>query len=227
MIKRLTKITAALALVTTTACYLGSFQSPRAVGTGKMRMRVCYNFPAYWSKTEREKAELAKQDYKDGFMMAMVTYGAGSRFDIGAQGTYHSIGIHGKWWALMRKNRKGIDAAPVLWLNYFFSPKKISPKLTLLVGYPVSRISEVYLGYEMFYGPSCAKIVRLGTPFGRGEMDWRDFEDEDIFQDSILLGFDLNYQSIGFTAEIGYPLYNKYPVILFGLGFYGDLGGLF
>lgn len=226
MLKRLIPLTAALALLTTTACYLGTFQSPRALGTGKVRTRICYNLPAYWSGTNRDKAEKVEQDYQDGFMSAMITYGAGSRFDIGLNATYHSVGIHGKWWALMRKDHHGIDAAPILWLNYFFGPKKIAPKLSLLVGYPTSRIAEVYMGYEMFYGPSCAKIVRLSTPFGGGELDWRDFEDENVFQDNILLGFDLNYKQIGFTAEIGYPLYNKYPVILFGIGVYGDLAGI-
>ena len=226
MLKRLIPLTAALALLTTTACYLGTFQSPRALGTGKVRTRICYNLPAYFSKTERTKAENAKQDYKDGFMMAMVTYGAGPRFDIGLNATYHSIGLHGKWWAFMRKNHRGIDAAPIIWLNYFFGAKKIAPKLSLLVGYPTSRIAEVYLGYEMFYGPSCAKIVRLSTIFGGGELDWRDFEDENVFQDNILLGFDVNWEKFGLTAEIGYPLYNTYPVILFGIAVHGDFAGI-
>jgi hypothetical protein len=58
---------------------------------------------------------------------------------------------------------------------------------------------------------------------------WDIVKDQVEYQDSIFLGFDIEFSSIAFSAEIGYPLqptYQEYPVIFFGLGVGGDLAGL-
>ena len=146
-----------LAALLTTGCWYGTFMSPRAVGTGKVRLRVAGELPAYLKSHDREKdnakvpgpeGKEVTPGFGDGFANAMITYGAGERFDIGLQGNLYSVGIHAKWWAhvVPEYRDKGMDFSPILFLYYIFETQRIAPKLSLVGGLPISRIGEAYIG---------------------------------------------------------------------------------
>ena len=54
MLKKLTAVIV-LALLGGSGCWYGTFMSPRAVGTGKVRLRAVGDFPAYLNAHDREK----------------------------------------------------------------------------------------------------------------------------------------------------------------------------
>jgi hypothetical protein len=204
--------------------------APRATGTGKIRLRAIGNFPAYVNSHDRDKDNTGQGDdeltpgFGDGYAKAMITYGAGPRFDIGIQGHMYSAGIHAKWWAAMRPegSHRGMDFSPILFLDYIFETQRIAPKLSLVGGIPVSRISQAYIGYEFFYGPDMTLIDDLYNDRLPKEK-FRELGGEH-YQDNIFLGFDFNYKDIGLTAEIGYPLkrndIDRSSTIWFGIGLY-------
>jgi len=222
-----------VALLAGTGCWYGTFMSPRAIGTGKVRLRAVGDFPAYLNGHDRDKDNERVGDdeltpgFGDGFANAMITYGAGPRFDIGIQGNLYSAGIHTKWCAVVRPEtkKKGMDFSPILFLNYIFDTQRIAPKLSLVGGVPVSRIAEAYVGYEMFYGPDMTLIDDVYA----GRLPKKKFgEQPDQYQDNVFIGFDFNFKDIGFTTEIGYPLrrndVDKSSTVWFGIGlYYGEL----
>lgn len=220
--------------IISSGCYYGTFQSPKGIGMGKVRVRTAGYFPAYFSSSDRENAEKSGTDFGDGMIKAMVTYGGSKRFDIGMQGTYYSLGIHAKWWAVMspEAGRKSVDFAPMIWLDYFWEMKRVTPKFSLIAGYPTSRIGELYIGYEGFWGPSIPKIMKIDNGLsdnGNAKYTWDLIKDEVLYQDNIFLGFDIEFGEVAFTAEIGYPLqpaYQEYPVMFFGVGIAGNIPGL-
>ena len=231
MLKRyslLAAIVIAVAIVSS-GCYYGTFQSPKGIGMGKVRVRTAGYFPSYFKSSDRDNAKKAGRDFGDGMVKGMITYGGSKRFDIGLQGTYYSLGIHAKWWAVMspESGHKTVDLAPMIWLDYFWEMKRITPKFSLIAGWPASRVGELYLGYEGYWGPSIPKIMKIDST-NPGD-DWAAIEDEVEYQDSIFLGFDIEFGKAAFTAEIGYPLqpaYQEYPVIFFGVGIAGNIPGL-
>jgi hypothetical protein len=220
-----------LALLTT-GCWYGTFMSPRAVGTGKVRIRAVGNFPAYINTHDRDKdnagvgTDQLTPGYGDYFVKALITYGAGPRFDIGAQGNLYSAGIHAKWWAVVRPETKkrGMDFAPILFLDYIFETQTIAPKLSLVGGLPISRIAEAYIGYEGFYGPDMTLIDDVYNKRLPSGKFFKNRGLQEQYQDELFIGCDFNFQDIGFTAEIGYPLrrndLDKSSTIWFGLGLY-------
>lgn len=226
-------IVSLVALLATTGCWYGTFMAPRAIGTGKIRLRAVGDFPAYVNAHDRDKDNEKVGDdeltpgFGSGFGKAMITYGAGPRFDIGIQGNLYSAGIHAKWWAAVRPEtkHKGMDFSPILFLDYIFDTQRIAPKLSLVGGIPVSRISQAYIGYEMFYGPDMTLIDDVYA----GRLPKSKFgEQPDQFQDNVFIGFDFNFKDIGFTTEIGYPLLrndvDKSTTIWFGIGlYYGEV----
>jgi hypothetical protein len=227
-------ILATLAALLTSGCWYGTFMSPRAIGTGKIRLRAVGNFPAYVNSHDRDKDNERVGDdgltpgFGDGFAKAMITYGAGPRFDIGIQGNLYSAGIHTKWCAIVRPEtkKKGMDFSPILSLDYVFATQRIAPKLSLVGGVPVSRIAEAYIGYEMFYGPDMTLIDDVYA--GRLPMKKYAKLPAEIYQDNVFIGFDFNFKDIGFTTEIGYPLrrnaVDRSSTIWFGIGaYYGEL----
>ncbi|MCP4228611.1 MAG: hypothetical protein GY771_00485 [bacterium] len=220
-------------LLLSSGCYYGTFQSPKGIGMGKVRVRTAGYFPAYFASSDRESAEKLGRDFGDGMIKGMVTYGGSKRFDIGLQGSLYSLGLHAKWWAVMspESGRKSVDFAPMIWLDYFWEMKRITPKFSLIAGYPTSRIGELYLGYEGFWGPRIPTMLKIDGFDGseNGKYTWDLVKDQVEYQDSIFLGFDIEFSSIAFTAEIGYPLqpaYQEHPVIFFGIGIGGDIPGL-
>ncbi len=216
-----------LCLISTTGCWYGTFMSPRAIGTSHIRLRAVGNLPAYLNTHDRDKDNRGVGDDQltRGFgaaqVKAMITYGAGPRFDIGLQGNMYSIGIHAKWWAAMRpeSKKKGMDFAPILFLDYIFETQRVAPKLSLVGGVPISRIAEAYIGYEGFYGPDMTYIDDVYE----GRIPFRKIPQEK-YQDNFFIGCDFNWRDIGFTAEIGYPVLrndvDKSSTIWFGLGLY-------
>jgi hypothetical protein len=224
-----------LALVGGSGCWYGTFMSPRAVGTGKIRIRAAGELPAYVNSHDREKdnakvlgpeGKEVTPGFGDAFVNGMVTYGAGDRFDIGLQGNLYSVGIHAKWWAAVRPETKkrGMDFSPILFLNYIFDTQRIAPKLSLVGGIPVSRVAEAYIGYEGFYGPQMNQIDDVFA----GRIDFNDISKQELYQDNFFIGFDFNFKDIGFTAEIGYPINrnvrDRSSTILFGIGaYYGEV----
>jgi hypothetical protein len=233
MLKKITAVTI-LALLCGSGCWYGTFMSPRAVGTGKIRLRAVGDFPAYVNSHDRDKDNERVGDdqltagFGDGFAKAMITYGAGERFDIGVQGHLYSAGIHAKWVAVVRpeSKKKGMDFSPILFLDYVFATQRIAPKLSLVGGLPVSRIAEAYVGYEFFYGPDMTLLDDVYA----GRLPQKKYAElpAEIYQDNLFIGFDFNFQDIGFTTEIGYPLrrndLDRSSTIWFGLGlYYGEL----
>jgi hypothetical protein len=222
-----------VAMLATSGCWYGTFMAPRAIGTGKIRLRAVGDFPAYVNAHDRDKDNERVGDdeltagFGDGFAKAMITYGAGDRFDIGIQGNLYSAGIHAKWWAAVRPEHKkrGMDFSPILFLDYIFDTQRIAPKLSLVGGVPVSRIAQAYIGYEMFYGPDMTLIDDVYE----GRLPKKKFaEQPDQYQDNVFIGFDFNFKDIGFTTEIGYPVkrndVDKSTTIWFGIGlYYGEL----
>ena len=92
-------------LISTTGCWYGTFMSPRAIGTGKIRVRIIGDFPAYVSVHDRDKdrakvpgpgGKEVTPGFGDAVVKGMVTYGAGPRFDVGVQANMYSVGIHAK-----------------------------------------------------------------------------------------------------------------------------------
>lgn len=221
-------IVVAIAMISS-GCYYGTFQSPKGIGMGKVRVRTAGYFPSYFTSSDRENAEKSGRDFGDGMVKGMITYGGSKRFDIGMQGTMYSAGIHAKWWAAMspEAGRKTMDFAPMIWLDYFWEMKRITPKFSLIGGWPASRVGELYLGYEGFWGPSIPKILRMDG--NNPKYTWDMLKDEIEYQDSIFLGFDIEFGEAAFTAELGYPLqpaYQEYPVMFFGVGIAGDIPSL-
>jgi len=224
-----------LAALLTTGCWYGTFMSPRAIGTGKVRLRVVGDLPAYVNTHDREKdnALVPGPDGKEvthgfgtAFANGMITYGAGPRFDIGIQGNLYSVGIHAKWWAAVRPEhkKKGMDFSPILFLNYIFETQRIAPKLSLVGGVPISRIAEAYIGYEGFYGPQ----MDLIDDVWEDRIEFEEIAKQELYQDNIFIGVDFNFKDIGFTTEIGYPINRnvreRSTAIWFGLGlYYGEL----
>lgn len=229
MFRYATAIITLLALLTT-GCWYGTFMSPRAVGTGKLRIRAIGMAPAYLNSHDRDKDNAGVGDdqltsgFGDYFVKGMATYGAGPRFDLGVQANAYSAGIHAKWWAAMRPETKkrGMDFAPILFLDYIFETQRIAPKLSLVGGLPISRIAEAYIGYEMFYGPDMTLIDDVYE--GRLPIEKYSELFGEHYQDNIFLGADFNFQDIGFTAEFGYPLkrntLDRSSTIFFGIGLY-------
>ncbi len=223
------------AALLTTGCWYGTFMSPRAVGTGKVRLRVAGELPAYLKSHDREKdnakvpgpeGKEVTPGFGDGFANAMITYGAGERFDIGLQGNLYSVGIHAKWCAVVVPERKkrGMDFSPILFLNYIFETQRIAPKLSLVGGLPISRIAEAYIGYEGFYGPQ----MNLIDDVFAGRIDFEDIGKQELYQDNFFIGVDFNFKDIGFTTEIGYPINrndrDRSSTIWFGIAaYYGEL----
>lgn len=224
-----------LTTLLTTGCWYGTFMSPRAVGTGKIRIRAAGELPAYVDSHDREKdnakapgpeGKEVTPGFGDAFVNGMVTYGAAERFDIGLQGNLYSVGIHAKWWAhvVPEERRKGMDFAPILFLDYIFATQRIAPKLSLVGGLPISRIAEAYIGYEGFYGPQMTLIDDVYA----GRIDFKDIHKQELYQDNLFIGVDFNFKDIGFTAEIGYPINrndrDKSTAIWFGIGaYYGEV----
>ncbi|HUV87984.1 MAG TPA: hypothetical protein VMX79_12845, partial [bacterium] len=216
-------------------CWYGTFMSPRAVGTGKIRLRLAGELPAYVKSHDREKdnakvlgpgGKEVTPGFGDAFANAMVTYGAAERFDIGLQGNLYSVGIHAKWWAhvVPEYRDKGMDFAPILFLHYIFDTQRIAPKLSLVGGVPISRIAEAYIGYEGFYGP---QMTLMDDVFA-GRIDFKDVGKQELYQDNLFIGVDFNFKDIGFTTEIGYPINrndrDKSSAIWFGIAaYYGEL----
>jgi hypothetical protein len=232
---RYTAIIITLLALLTSGCWYGTFMSPRAVGTGKVRIRVAGELPAYVNSHDREKdnakgpgpeGKEVTPGFGDAFVNGMVTYGAAERFDIGLQGNLYSVGIHAKWWAhvVPEYRDKGMDFAPILFLYYIFDTQRIAPKLSLVGGLPISRIAEAYIGYEGFYGPQMNRIDDVLA----GRIDFVDIEKQELYQDNLFIGVDFNFKDIGFTTEIGYPINrndrDKSTAIWFGIGaYYGEL----
>jgi len=222
-------ITFVIIAIVSSGCYYGTFQSPKGIGMGKVRVRTTGYLPAYFQSSDRDNAEKTGRDFGDGMVKGMITYGGSKRFDIGLQGTLYSVGIHSKWWAVMspEAGRKSVDFAPMIWLDYFWETKRIAPKFSLIAGYPTSRIGEVYLGYEGFWGPDIPTILKIDG--GNAKYTWELIEDEVLYQDSIFLGYDIEFGDVAFTAELGYPLQpsvQEYPVMFFGIGIAGNIPGL-
>jgi hypothetical protein len=234
LLKYVAIIITLLALLTS-GCWYGTFMSPRAVGTGKVRIRVAGELPAYVNSHDREKdnakgpgpeGKEVTPGFGDAFVNGMVTYGAAERFDIGLQGNLYSVGIHAKWWAHVVPEYRdiGMDFAPILFLYYIFDTQRIAPKLSLVGGLPISRIAEAYIGYEGFYGPQMNRIDDVLA----GRIDFVDIEKQELYQDNLFIGVDFNFKDIGFTTEIGYPINrndrDKSTAIWFGIGaYYGEL----
>lgn len=234
MLKYATTLIILTALLTT-GCWYGTFMSPRAVGTGKIRIRAAGELPAYVDSHDREKdnakvpgpeGKEVTPGFGDAFVNGMVTYGAGDRFDIGLQGNLYSVGIHAKWWAhvVPEYRDKGMDFAPILFLYYIFDTQRIAPKLSLVGGLPISRIAEAYVGYEGFYGPQ----MNLIDDVYAGRIDFKDIHKQELYQDNLFIGVDFNFKDIGFTTEIGYPINrndrDKSTAIWFGIGaYYGEV----
>jgi hypothetical protein len=210
MFKYATATITLLALLTT-GCWYGTFMSPRAVGTGKIRIRAAGLAPAYLNSHDRDKDNEERgtdgltRGFGDYFVKGMVTYGAARRFDIGLQGNMYSAGIHAKWWAhvVPEYKDKGMDFSPILFLDYIFETQRIAPKLSLVGGVPISRVAEAYIGYEMFYGPNMTLIDDVYED--RLPME-KFAETPEEYQDNLFIGCDFNFRDIGFTAEIGYPI---------------------
>jgi len=227
MVKKLALLAAFAALLSATGCWYGTFMGPRAIGTGKLRIRADGNFPAYVNTHDRDKDNHGEgpNGLTPGFggaqVRGMLTYGAGERFDIGLQGCLYSAGIHAKWWAVTRPEtrKKGMDFSPILFLDYIFETQRIAPKLSLVGGVPISRIAEAYIGYEGFYGPDMTLIDDVP----KKRIKFKDIPQEE-YQDEIFLGCDFNFRDLGFTAEIGYPIkrndIDKSSTVWFGIGFY-------
>lgn len=231
MLKRLPILIALAALISTGGCWYGTFMSPRAVGTGKIRIRPVANFPAYVNSYDRDKdnEKRGADELTKGFgpyaAKAYLTYGAGPRFDIGLQANLYSAGIHAKWWAVTRPEtrKRGMDFAPILFLDYIFDTQKIAPKLSLVGGLPISRISEFYFGYEGFYGPDATFMDDVYN----GRIKFRKVPQEE-YQDEAFMGVDFTFRDIGFSAEFGYPIKrnecDRSTTIWFGIGlWYGAL----
>jgi len=218
-------VIALAAVLATTGCWYGTFMSPRAIGTGKVRIRAIGNFPAYVVQHDRDKDNGGVGDdeltpgFGSGFVKGTITYGAGPRFDIGLQGNMYSAGIHAKWWAAVRPEtrKRGMDFAPILFLDYIFDTQRLAPKLSLVGGVPISRIAEATIGYEGFYGPDMTLIDDVYT----GKTTMKKIPQEK-YQDEIFIGCDFDYRDFGFTAEIGYPVtrndMDKSTTIWFGVG---------
>jgi hypothetical protein len=220
-----------LAIASTTGCWYGTFMSPRAIGTGKIRIRIIGELPAYVSNHDRNKdrakvpgpgGKEVTPGFGDAFVKGMVTYGAGHRFDVGIQGNMYSVGIHAKWWAhvVPEYRDKGMDFAPILFLDYIFETQRLAPKLSLVGGVPISRVAEAYIGYEGFYGPQ----MNLIDDVFAGRIKFDDIEKQELYQDNLFIGVDFDFKDVGFTAEIGYPVNrndrDKSTTIWFGLGLY-------
>jgi hypothetical protein len=224
-----------LALICGSGCWYGTFMSPRAIGTGKIRIRIIGELPAYVVTHDRDKdnakvpgpgGKEVTAGFGDAFVKGMVTYGAGRRFDIGAQANLYSVGIHAKWWAhvVPEERRKGMDFAPILFLDYIFATQRIAPKLSLVGGLPISRVAEAYIGYEGFYGPQ----MNLIDDVVAGRIKFKDIEKQELYQDNLFIGCDFDFRDVGFTAEIGYPINrndrDRSTTIWFGIGLYsGEL----
>jgi len=222
-----------LALICGSGCWYGTFMSPRAIGTGKIRVRIIGDFPAYVSVHDRDKdrakapgpgGKEVTPGFGDAVVKGMVTYGAGPRFDVGVQAHMYSVGIHAKWWAhvVPEHRRKGMDFAPILFLDYIFATQRIAPKLSLVGGWPISRVAEAYIGYEGFYGPQMNRIDDVYA----GRIEFDDIERQELYQDNLFVGVDFDLEYVGFTAELGYPINrndrDKSTTIWFGLGLYSE-----
>ncbi len=218
------KIISSLVITTfilTSNCFYGNFQGARTTGEGKFNARLYGIMPAYFSTSSKNKAKEYgeyKASYSGGIFMQ---YGATPRFDLGIQTNYYSLGIHAKWQATPGKAR--YNFAPILWLNYFWPKQTIVPKLTLVNSLDLSKRACLYLNLEGFYSPDITKWDDAEN----GQIPWDEVKERWMF--AIYFGADVTLQKgtpsnsfhpFGLSAEIGYPIKHKAPVLLFGIGIY-------
>ncbi|MGQ9707053.1 MAG: hypothetical protein ACUVWP_08685 [bacterium] len=209
-------------IILISGCYYGNFQGARTTGEGKFNARLYGIFPAYLSSESKRNAEESGEDLTNFAGGLFMQYGATPRFDLGVQTIgYYSFGIHAKWQATPGKAR--FNVAPIIWLNYFIPKKTLVPKFTIVTSLDLSKRACLYLAYEGFYTPNVTKWDEVED----GKISWSDVEER--WMDSIVFGADVTLQKgtpnnafhpFGLSAELGFPLKNKYPVILFGIGIY-------
>lgn len=224
MTKWLLKVFMFILLIITAGCYFGTFQGARTIGKGKINAKAYTMYPTYFSARDRARAEEEYQNVSGIIAGGYVQYGVSPRYDLGIQTTGYGVGIHGKWWAIKRndKRRRGLDFAPITWFNYNMLSEQIDPKLSLVTSLPVYTTSCAYLGYEMMYAPNAAFTMRALS--GSPEFAWEKIVAYRQFQDAIFLGFEARmgtsksaFLPAQATVEFSYPLQNKYPMMLLGI----------
>jgi hypothetical protein len=213
-------------LLLTTACYFGTFQGARTIGKNKINAKAYTMYPVYFSAEDKQKAENEGSGITSIEAAGFVQYGVSPRFDLGIQTTGYSVGIHGKWWAIMRndKRHRGLDFAPIFWFNYNLLSEQIDPKMSLVTSIPVYKTNCAYIGYEGMYAPNpTAMMNAFDNP---KDFSWNKVVAIRRFQDALFLGFEarMGKSKTAFlpaqaTVEFSYPLQNKYPMMLLGISF--------
>jgi hypothetical protein len=213
-------------LLLTTACYFGTFQGARTIGKNKINAKAYTMYPYYFSAEDKQKAENNMQDLTGIEAAAFVQYGVSPRFDLGIQTTGYSVGFHGKWWAIMRNDKKhrGLDFAPIIWINYNLLSEQIDPKMSLVTSIPVYKTNCAYIGYEGMYAPNPGAM--MDALENLRDFSWNKIIAIRKYQDALFLGFEarMGRSKTAFlpaqaTIELSYPLQNKYPMMLLGISF--------
>ena len=213
-------------LLLTTACYFGTFQGARSIGKNKINAKAYTMYPVYFSAEDKQKAEDNLQDFTGIVAAAFIQYGVSRRFDLGVQTTGYSVGIHGKWWAIMRndKRHRGLDFAPIIWLNYNLLSEQLDPKMSLVTSIPVYTTNCAYIGYEGMYAPNSAFMMRALSDIQ--DFSWNKVVAYRQYQDALFLGFEARmgrsksaWLPAQATVEFSYPLQNTYPMMLLGISF--------